>query len=156
MRTAKGLILTCSLLLAAGFAGCGANEPVGLVSGTALYADGSPIPEGTRVFFEQPGTGYVAVGIVASDGAYSLVYKRRPEIKPADYTVFIGPEPKEMTEAEFKQYEKKVAAEYRARGEQPPEAPSWVLPGKYYRVSTSPLRETVVVGENTINLTFEK
>lgn len=156
MRAAKGRFLALSLLCVIGFAGCGPTEPLGYVSGTALYEDGSPIPEGTRVFFERPGTGYVAAGIVAADGTFSLVYKRQPAIVPGDYTVFIGPESKDMTPAEFKAYEAKVAAEFRSRGKEPPESPGWVLPGKYYRVSTSPLSETVEVGENEFALTFEK
>ena len=99
---------------------------------------------GNKVFFE--GNGYLAVGVVEDDGAYTLNYQGSPEIPLGDYVVFVGPPTSYMDEAEFRALEQKVAAECRQRGEEPPPFPDWVLPAKFYRSTTSPLRETVEWG----------
>jgi hypothetical protein len=140
------------LALAVACPGCGDSTPVGYVSGKIEHG-GKPVPAGNKVFFE--GSGYLAAGVIQKDGAYTLNYKGLPEIPLGDYVVFVGPPTSYMTEAEFRALEKKVAAQYRQRGEQPPPFPDWVLPAKFYRSTTSPLRETVESGDNIINLSLD-
>jgi len=132
--------------------GCGDSKPVGYVSGMIEY-DGKPVPAGNKVFFE--GSGYLAAAVIREDGSYTLNYKGSPEIPLGDYVVFVGPPTSMMTDAEFHALREKVAAEYRQRGEKPPPFPDWVLPARYYRSTTSPLRATVEPGDNAIPLSLD-
>ena len=99
--------------------------------------------------------GYLAVGVIQDGGAYKLNYQGSPKIPLGDYVVFVGPPTSYMDEAEYRALQQKVAAEYRQRGEEPPPFPDWVLPAKFYRSTTSPLRETVESGDNTIHLSLD-
>lgn len=135
-------------------AGCGGGADVGYVTGT-LFDDGAPAPEGTKVFFEQSGRGYIAVGQLDAEGGFSLNFRGERGIEPAKYVVFVGPPDSSLTPAEFGALKAKVNAEYRKRGEKPPASPDWVLPEVYYSPQTSPLRATVEVGPNQIDLSLD-
>lgn len=128
--------------------GC-ADPNVAYVQGTVSSAS-QEIPAGTRLFFEKPGSGYMAAAVIGPDGSFELKYRREEEIEPGDYTVFIGPPKSTMTAKEFYELKAKVAAEYRERGEAPPPSPDWVLPVQYYASKSSPLKETIVAGKNTV------
>ena len=134
--------------------GCGDSSPYGQVSGKIEFG-GKPVPAGNKVFFEQSSTGILAAGVIQDDGAYALNVQGSPKIPLGDYVVFVGPPTSNMSEAEFRALKKKVDAEYRSRGEEPPPFPDWVLPAKFYRSTTSPLRKTVEAGENQINLSLD-
>ncbi len=146
------LIMTTLLV---GSVGCGPSEPVGYVTGKATLGE-SPLPAGTKIFFEQSGKGYTAAGVVQEDGTFTMKYRREPELRPGDYLVFVGPPTSYMSESEYRALQKKVNAEYRSRGEKPPPSPDWVLPEKYYLSTTSPLRATVEPGDNVCNFTLEE
>ena len=75
----------------------GCSDPnVAYVQGTVTLAS-QEIPAGTRLFFEKPGSGYVAAAIIGADGSFELKYRREAKIEPGDYTVFIGPPKSSMT-----------------------------------------------------------
>lgn len=137
------------VLLAIVSVGCDTN--VAYVNGTTLY-EGSPIPEGTRVIFQHPASGYAAVGIVKADGSFELMHKGEKKIEPGDYKIFVGPPESNMSEKEFYALKTKVDAEFKARGKKPPPSPDWVLPTEYYQSNTSPLRQTIEPGENLVNV----
>jgi hypothetical protein len=63
--------------LAFGLAGCGEQpaKPITPVAGKVRFADGTPVPRGTRVVFN-PGEGAsrVATGETAEDGSYQLTH----------------------------------------------------------------------------------
>jgi len=141
------------LALAVACSGCGDSAPVGYVSGKIEY-EGKPVPAGNKVFFE--GSGYLAAAVIQENGAYTLNYMGSPEIPVGDYVVFVGPPTSTMSESEFYALKKKVAAEYRQRGEKPPPFPDWVLPAKYYRSETTPLFEAVEPGKNVIDIVLEE
>lgn len=143
------VVVGCAICL-----GCGNSDSVSYVTGTVKYAEGE-VPTETRVFFELPGKGYLAAGIVQEDGTYQLKYKRAAKIQPGEFVVYLGPPATYLSEQEFRQLKKKVDAEFRSRGKSPPPSPDWVLPEKYYKSATSPLRATVEPGENVIDLTLE-
>ena len=132
--------------------GC-ADPNVAYVTGTVTAS--REIPSGTRLFFEKPGTGYVAAAVIAADGSYELNYRRESKIEPGDYTVYVGAPKSTMSQKEYFDLKKKVEAEYRKRGEKPPLSPDWVLPAEYYQSSTSPLKESVEAGENVIAIEIE-
>lgn len=143
------LVIVCVASL-----GCGGSGSSSYVQGKVVY-EGKPVAAGTGVFFEQPGKGYIASAAVAEDGTYQLQHKRSEAIRPGEYVVYVGPPVTYMTEQEFRRLKKKVAAEYRSRGEKPPRSPDWVLPEIYYQSATSPLRATLNPGDNVIDLTLE-
>lgn len=146
--------LFLSPLLVVPVLGCGNSEPVGTVTGTAAF-QGEPLPAGNRVFFEDKANGILAAAVVKEEGKYRLSYKRSAGIPPGNYTVFIGPPAKNMTESDFYALKKKVDAEYRSRGEKPPPQPDWTFPAKYYLSTTSPIRETINRGENVISINLD-
>ena len=143
------------LAVALAYPGCGNSNsaPVGYVSGKIKY-EGKPVSAGNKVFFE--GSGHLAAAVIQENGAYKLNYVGSPEIPVGNYVVFVGPPTSNMSESEFYALKKKVAGEYRQRGEEPPPFPDWVLPAKYYRSTTSPLFEEVEPGENVIDIVLEE
>lgn len=153
----KQFVAAAAIAVASAMAcvGCGESASVGNVSGKVTI-DGQPVAAGSTVFFEQSRHGVIAAGIIEDGGAYTLNYQGSPGIPPGDYVVFVGPPDSNMSQQEFYALKKKVDAEFRSRGEQPPPSPDWTLPAKYYQSSTSPLRERVEVGENTVNLALKR
>ena len=140
------------IALAVTFFGCESSTSVGYVSGK-IENGGKPVPTGNKVFFE--GGGYLAAGVIQENGAYTLNYVGSPKIPVGNYVVFVGPPTSTMSEGEFYALKNKVAAQYRQRGEKPPPFPDWVLPARFYRSTTSPLRATVEPGDNDINLSLD-
>ena len=133
--------------------GCGGGD-YATVSGTVEY-ESSPIPAGTKVIFELPGTGYVAAAKVDEQGSFKLAYKGSPKVRIGDYSVFFGPPESNLSQAEFYELKKKVNAEYRKKGKRPPPSPDWVLPEKYYSPNTTTLQESIVAGANEIKIVLE-
>lgn len=150
----QSLSLIATLLLLGNAGGCGGQPDHGTVSGTLTY-DGKPVPMGTKVFFELEGKGAMAVGQVQEGGTYSLNYRGKDEIRLGEYAVFVGPPSSQLTQGEFLKLKAKVDAEYRAKGKTPPPSPDWVLPEAYYTSQSSPLRATVVAGDNTCDFALE-
>jgi|GEM_PF-2207446 len=133
--------------------GC-SSEDFGTVAGTVEY-EGSPVPEGTKVFFEIPGSGYVAAAKIDEQGAFKLAYKKSAKVRIGEYSVFFGPPESNLSQAEFYKLKKKVDAEFRKKGKRPPPSPDWVLPEKYYSPNTTTLKSEVVSGANEIELVLE-
>ena len=133
--------------------GC-AKDDYATVTGVVEYAE-SPVPAGTKVFFELPGSGYVAAAKIDEQGAFQLAYKGSPKLRLGEYSVFFGPPESNLSQAEFFELKKKVDAEYRKKGKRPPPSPDWVLPEQYYSPNTTTLQETVVAGANEIKLVLE-
>ena len=133
--------------------GCG-GEDYGTVTGTVEYADGD-VPVGTKVFFEQSGTGYVAAAKIDEGGAFELAHKGSPKLRIGEYTVFFGPPESNLSPAEFYELKKKVDKEFRKKGKRPPPSPDWVLPEKYYSPNTTTLTESVASGANEVKLVVE-
>lgn len=131
--------------------GCGESTPSGTVSGK-ITLEGEPVAAGNEIFFEQRSRGLIAAGVVEEEGRYSLNYNGSHRIPLGDYVVFVGAPESNMSEKEFYELKRKVDAEFRSRGENPPLSPDWTLPAQYYQSNTSPLRETVQQGENTIDI----
>ena len=136
------------------FSGGCSDSNVAFVTGSTLY-NGQPLPEETRIFFEQPGTGYIAAGIVQADGTFALNHNGLEEIVVSDYTVYVGPPQSNMTQGEFMEAKQKMEADYRKRGKKPPPSPDWVLPIQYYQSSTSPIRQTIEPGDNVVEILLE-
>lgn len=134
--------------------GCGDSTPGGYVTGK-VESGGELMPAGNKVFFEQSVKGLLAAGVIQEDGTYTLNYKGSPKIPMGDYIVFVGPPTSHMTEKEFYAFKAKVNAQFRSRGKKPPPFPDWILPAKFYRSTTSPLRETVELGDNVIDLLID-
>ena len=149
-RFKRALAIGCLLLLCVG---CGSKD-FGTVTGTAAY-DGNPIPAGTKVFFELPGSGYVAAARADEQGHFKLTYQKSAKVRIGEYTVFFGPPESNLSQAEFYKLKKKVDAEYRKKGKRPPPSPDWVLPGKYYSPNTTSLKQMVTAGANEVELVLE-
>lgn len=135
--------------------GCSKPANVGSVSGTVSF-QGEPVPAGNIIYFEQSSKGYLAVSEIGENGSYTLNYQRTPDIPLGDYAVYVGPPESNMTQTEYYALKKKVDAEFRSRGEQPPPSPDWTLPAKFYAPTTSPLSATVEAGENDIPISLEE
>ena len=133
----------------------GCSDPnIAYVSGSARCEKGE-VPEGTRIFFERPGQGYVASAIVDTKGNFQLNHQGSRKIHPGEYVVFIGPPQSMMSPAEFEALRSKVNAEYKQRGKSPPPSPDWIFPEKYYQSASSPIHETVHPGDNVIQILIE-
>lgn len=133
--------------------GCNGDD-YATVSGMVEYEE-SPVPAGTKVFFELPGSGYVAAAKIDEQGTFQLAYKGSPKLRIGEYSVFFGPPESNLSQDEFFKLKKKVDAEFRKKGKRPPPSPDWVLPEKYYSPNTTTLKETVVAGANEIELVLE-
>ncbi len=153
MKSAPFVVLLLPFGLVA-CSGCGESKPVGYVSGTVTF-DGEPVAEGNKIYFEQSSKGIIAGAVIGTSGEYSLNYNGEAGIPLGDYVVYVGPPDSNMTQQEFYELKRKVDAEYKSRGETPPPSPDWVLPPKFYRPATSPLRKTIEPGENTIEISVE-
>ena len=134
--------------------GCGPSANTGRVSGSVKHQDAEVEP-GTKIYLEDPAKGYIAGGVVQSDGTYELKYQGSDDIPVGDYVIFIGPPDSNMSEAEFMALSRKVAKEYRARGKKPPPSPDWTLPQEYYQASTTPLKHSVVEGKNIVDVVMD-
>ena len=145
------LIAICCVLLQ--MAGCG-GEDYGTVTGNVEY-DGSPVPAGTKIFFEVPGSGYIVGARIDEDGAFKLAYKGSPKVRIAEYSVFFGPPESNMSQDEYYKLKKKVDAEFRKKGKRPPPSPDWVLPEKYYSPNTTDLKQAVDSGPNEVEIVLE-
>ena len=133
--------------------GCG-GEDFATVNGTVEYEE-SPVPAGTKVFFELPGSGYVAAAKIDEQSAFKLAYKGSPKLRIGEYSVFFGPPESNLSQEEFYKLKKRVDAEYRKQGKRPPPSPDWILPEKYYSPNTTTLKESVVAGTNEIKIVLE-
>jgi len=136
--------------------GCKPSKPSGSVTGKVQYQGESAATAGSHVYFEQSSTGYIASSEIQDDGTYSLKYQGTSQIPLGEFTVFVGPPETNLSEKEFFALKAKVDADFRRRGKKPPASPDWTLPERYYLSSTSPLRETVEQGENTINILLQE
>lgn len=145
------VLFVCSMLLLT--LGCGSKD-FGTVTGTVTY-EGGTIPVGTKIFFQLPGAGYVAAAKIDETGAFQLSFQASPKIQVGEYTVFFGPPESNLSQDEFFKLKKQVDAEYRKRGKRPPPSPDWTLPEEYYQPHTTPLKESVVAGRNTIDIQLE-
>ncbi|MEM7315056.1 MAG: hypothetical protein AAF497_18065 [Planctomycetota bacterium] len=152
MKVQNGLFKNASVLLLL-FMGCGGADTA-TVSGVAKY-ENQPIPTGTKVFFELPGTGYVAAAKVDETGTFKLAHKGSVRIRPGEYSIYVGPPESNLTQNEYFELKKKVDAEFRKKGKKPPPSPDWVLPQKYYSPNTTTLRKAIVVGENEVEILLE-
>ena len=65
--------------------GCG-GEDFGTVNGTVEYEE-NPVPAGTKVFFELPGSGYVAAAKIDEQGTFKLAYKGSTKLRVGEYSV---------------------------------------------------------------------
>lgn len=147
----KLLIAIGCLLLLAG--GCGSKD-YGTVTGKVEYEQ-SPVPAGTKIFFQLPGSGYVAGAKIDEQGAFKLAHKGSSKVRIGEYSVFLGPPESNLSQAEFFKLKKKVDAEFRKKGKRPPRSPDWVLPEKYYSPNTTTLKKSVESGANEIEFVLE-
>jgi hypothetical protein len=135
-----GIIVLCMAL-----SGCGRGRPATATVGGRVTYRGKPVPSGRIAF--QPEEGRLAMGTLGPDGSYTLTTfqpgdgallgKHRVTIE-ATQQIGGGPLPKSRKE-EFRM----------GLGSSP--VIEWLVPEKYSRLATSPLKAEVKRGSNTIN-----
>lgn len=147
-----------AILLPLFLAGCNSGDsgysgPTGTVSGQMII-DGKPLAEGCQVGFQSIEGGYMATGVVKSDGKYTLTYNGSFQIPAVEYRVQLA---SPVPQQEFKpagsevQDPTKMALKVMgppgsAKVKEPPKPP---FPPKYSSVITSGLTYTVKDGANT-------
>lgn len=129
-------VVICAVLAAVG---CGKEEPPRAIVRGTVTLGGSPLTEGEVTFI--PAGGGVGRSPIASDGSYSLVGQDKKEgVAPGNYTVIVMPSMAQISKAQVDPLVSVKTSD---------------IPPVYNNLSTSPLKHTVVAGENAIDLVLE-
>ena len=141
---AKRFVVSCPLcLVVACVAGCGPGGPATQpVTGKVTFSDGSPLTQGTVIFYSREVT---PMGQIKEDGSYTLYTGEKQGAPTGSYTVyFMGTEAQGYVPAE----------QLGAGGRAGPQA--LLVPDKYLSPETSGIRKEVSTGKNDIPITVER
>jgi hypothetical protein len=127
------------MFLCAAAIGCGGDEPGAVVRGKVIYKN-APFNEGSIVFFPE-GSGQAAYGNLQQDGTFALKTSNQAEqIAPGKYVAVVV-----------------AGADRRAQlSEDPLHRVDPVVPLKFSRAGTSPLKYEVKLGLNEFDINLDK
>ena len=142
----KKLIALC-LMLVGTTVGCNSGKfsvsgPTGTVSGKATL-DGKPVSAGSTVTFRHTTNSHTPAGIVSKDGTFTLQLAETLRVPVGVYAVSIMPPYSANSSSE----DLMKASLERDKKSAPP-----VIPAKYHRTETSPIKLEVVEGANTLEI----
>ncbi len=134
----RGLLWCLATLCCMGCGGGGLKKATGTVSGTVTLK-GAPVTSGTVIFFAE-NDGDTAIGLLQSDGTYTLKYGKSFAVPIGDYRVAIteGPPPgtQSASPEEIMKNPPKANAESK-------------IPAKYRTAKDSGLIAVVEAGKNS-------
>ena len=149
MMKAKHFLVGCALCLAvAWIAGCEpggpATEPV---TGKVTFTDGSPVPQGTVVFYSEKVT---PMGQIKEDGSYTLYTGEKEGAPVGNYTIyFMGMDSGGYVAPKQDEETGEILEEAEA-------ASGSVVAEKYLSPEDSDIKKEVTSGPNQIDISVEK
>lgn len=143
-RTLSFLLMSAALAV-----GCGPDRPETAPVSGVVKIDGKVVPEGTITFY--PKVGPVAASTINSNGHYSLTtYEPNDGAVLGEHRVAIRAVRIKNAAETAKSFEEEIM-QAQQQTKKPRPVMQWLVLPVYANDATSPLRETVVSGENTID-----